>query len=44
MISFLIDVNISGCDGRSSMPKVGKSENSAEGRYGWTLTHSWRTV
>jgi len=26
------------------MPKVSKSENSEEGSYGWTLTHTWRIV
>jgi len=44
MISFLIDFNVSECDAGDSKPKVGKSENSPEGSYGWSLTHSWRTV
>jgi len=26
------------------MLKVGKSENSADGRYGLTQTHNWRTA
>jgi len=44
MISFLIDCNASECDARGLTPKVGKSENSAEGSYDWIQTHSWRTV
>jgi hypothetical protein len=42
--SFLIYCSFSECGARGLMSKVGKSENSADGRYGLTQTHSWRTV
>jgi hypothetical protein len=44
MISFLIDFNVSECEARGSIPKLDKSENSAEGRYACTQSHSWRAV
>jgi len=44
MIIFVIDCNVPESEARGSMPKVDKSENSAEGRCGWTQTHSWRTA
>jgi hypothetical protein len=42
--SFLIFCNVSDCGARGLMSKVGKAENSAEGRYGLTQKHGWRTV
>jgi len=39
--SFLIYCNVPECGARGLMSKVGKSENSTDGRYGLTQTHSW---
>jgi len=44
MINFFIHCNVSECEARGLTLKVGKSENSADGRYSLTQTHSWRTA